>query len=232
MIPPSNNFPLEITGLEELEDGFAEIVEASLAGLVPSATPYLIHLLGVPGAGKTTLARKLQSHLSAIPQASPLFLAFDDIMASIPGYADEPDLVTAYAKYETPARMTGYALLKQALTRKVSIVFDHGGANRDHVGILAFARNELGYTTAVIHIQCELQTAKARIEKRTQFEPRHTPAHYVDERSELIGELLPAYVEVADAFFATDNSQSHIKTDEICEAIVKAIVSMQSSAAI
>ena len=77
-------------------------------------TPYLFHLCGIPGAGKTTFyhTHKWPNHV---------FIGFDDIMEDISQYKKDTlniGSVAAFKKWEIPARIIGYELFRRAVSEK------------------------------------------------------------------------------------------------------------------
>jgi len=220
-------FPIELEALSELEFGLDEIVAAQIRAATPSEHPFLVHMLGVPGCGKSTVAQKLHSILGTRPGGTSSILGFDRVMMEIDGYQNL-NLHTAFAKFEMPARKAGYAILEGLIASKASIVFDHGGSAPEHPSILKFAKELFGYTTVVINVQVNLEEAKRRIAIREKVEDRHTPAHYVDDRLVDIRNLIPSYFDQADAIFNFNNSSSEpneILIEQFCNKVADFLVS-------
>lgn len=198
-------FPIQTSNLADLEFGLDKIIEDKLKAAAASARPLFVHMLGIPGAGKSTFAQALFDHLANRLAGSLTFVGFDRVMSEIPLYQSASDRVAAFATYELPARAAGYALLKGLVAKKASVILDHSGSAPTHVEMLRYAKG-LGYTAFMVHIQCSAETAKARILVRAEVEGRHTPLHYVDDRQKAIAELLPKYTELLHGLVMLDNS--------------------------
>ncbi len=163
--------------------------------------PTLIHMLGIPGAGKSTFyhKHKFPPHL---------FIGFDSIMEQLPSYqTDTSNLgsAAAFQKWEIPARILGYELLRRAVEAHKNIFFDHGGLNPAHLELLQNLHN-YGYTTEMHHIICPLNLALKRAQLREQKTHRHTPQEMIKARYALMEKLAAQYQKIADTFYVYDNS--------------------------
>ncbi len=92
-------------------------------------------------------------------------------MESLSGYQTElkqNGSVSAFQKYEMPARIIGYELLRRAVNRRVNIMFEHSGTNKAHLELFKNIKKK-GYKTAVDFIFCDtslaVKIAAARAEK-------------------------------------------------------------------
>ncbi len=167
------------------------LIEARLASVSSVEAPFILHMLGIPGSGKSTYVRGL-----SLPNT--VFLSFDTVMEEIPAYQAQKSrdgLAAAFAAWETCAREIGYEILFRAAERKLNIVFDHGGARADHVEMLAHLK-AAGYRIEVVHFDVDEAKAAARALERD----RHLPPGYISARHQTLAELLPAYQALADAF--------------------------------
>jgi len=179
------------------------LIEATLAETKASTKPKLIHMCGIPGAGKTTYTNfflKQNSHFALVQ--------FDSVMEKLSGYRDALTLagpVRAFGQFEWPARIIGYHLLQALVDNRRDIFFDHGALNRQHVELLK-AVAEKGYCVEMHYIECSLDEAHERIAKREQSQSRHTPKEIVSERHELLQELLPVYKDLVDKFVQIEPS--------------------------
>ncbi|MFZ2619323.1 MAG: ATP-binding protein [Alphaproteobacteria bacterium] len=167
-----------------------------------SKQPVLVHMLGLPGSGKSTVAGQLHQQLGNSFYA----LDWDAVMLKLaPFHADVPTLGNAAAshKWELPARHYGYALLHTLVQRRANILWDHGACNPHHPALLAWAKQQ-GYTTAMVHVDVPLDTALQRVHTRNALAEatggRVIPATLVTERHALLAELKPQYEALVDVF--------------------------------
>lgn len=171
-------------------------------------------MLGIPGAGKSTVAQLLVQALAERTGRTPIVVGFDAIMHAIPAYRREKDIVAAFAKFEQPARQAGYCLIDELTARNADVLLDHGGAADSHPALLREAK-ERGYAVYAVHVGVDHAIAHERIAVRAAQEGRHTPPEYVDERSRKIDHLLPAYEELATGYFSvTNNSPEDLRRIE------------------
>ncbi len=164
------------------------IIAESLKGLSPVVAPELIQVSGIPGAGKSTYCATHQKE-------NFLFLSFDKIMLSMSGYQRElkqNGSVSAFQKYEMPARIIGYELLRRAVNKHVNIMFEHSGTNNAHLELFRNIVNK-GYKTAVNFIVCDTSLALKRAKERAKATNRYVPDHLILERAEKFKEYLTAY---------------------------------------
>ena len=127
------------------------IIETALR-VKPSASPKLMQVSGVPGAGKSTYCKMHKS-------GEYLYLSFDEIMVSLQGYQQElllRGMQEAFKKYEMIARVIGYELLSRAIKKRINIMLEHSGTNEAHLELF---RNitTMGYKTVVNFILLLLQ---------------------------------------------------------------------------
>jgi len=112
-------------------------------------SPKAIFMMGGPASGKSTVREQLFSGLTAID--------CDAIKATHPDYDPKnPQLVHEWSSQE--ATRAFYA----ALGTGVDVVFDGTGNTAEkYVTFIQTARSA-GYTTEVVYVTCDLQTAIAR----------------------------------------------------------------------
>ena len=171
-----------------------------------SKTPFIIHMLGPPGTGKSLYARMLLASLDSVGLDA---IAFDGVMAQMPGYAQarRADAAAAFRSYEMPARWLGYHRLFDRLNTRCNILFDHSGAVPGHIDLLKDARERLGYNIVVCRLTAPLETALYRVRRRYGAGAgRHTPFNYLQERADMVDKLSPDYEAVADVFEVFDNT--------------------------
>lgn len=191
----------------ELENEALNIIQQVLTSTEPQEHPFLIHLCGVPGSGKSTYAAKLSENL-ALKGQSFAILQFDVVMEALPGYQTDKriDLQAAFAKWEIPARIIGYHLMQALLDNRRSFVFDHSAAFPAHVNLLSLAKNCLGYRVEMHRMLCSTETAVSRVKNREKQSCRYTPERLIYERVGVIENLLPQYQAIVDRFIAIENS--------------------------
>ena len=177
------------------------IIAKYLQKASPSQYPVLIHMAGIPGAGKTTFYHSR-------PWPEHVFIAFDDIMESIPAYqADlqKSGTVKAFANWELPARIIGYELLRRAVESRKNIFVDNGGSSKAHLSLMQNIKR-FGYNSEMYYISCSLETAIARAAKREKEINRHIPVETIKERYIKTLENIKEYQKIVDKFHYFDSS--------------------------
>lgn len=164
------------------------LIVESLKDLVSVQTPELIQISGIPGAGKSTYCATHQ-------RPNFLFLSFDKIMLSLSGYQKELSAngsISAFEKYEMPARIIGYELLRRAINKRVNIMFEHSGTNSAHLELLKNISSK-GYRTSVDFIICDTSLALKRAQIRAQETKRYVPEALILERAAKIKKYITVY---------------------------------------
>ena len=169
----------------------------------PAQHPVLIHMAGIPGAGKTTFYHSR-------PWPEHVFIGFDDIMESIPEY--QTDLqkfgtAEAFAKWELPARVIGYELLRRSVENRKNIFVDNGGSSKAHLCLMQKIKL-FGYTGEMYYISCSLETAIARAAKREKELNRHIPVETIKDRYIKTLENIKEYQKIVDKFHHFDSSDN------------------------
>ena len=170
-----------------------------------AAAPLLINLCGIPGAGKSTLLRQLRNR----PEyAGFLPLAFDELMEQLPEYRAESDPERAFRRGEAPARALGYALLEQAVARRLNLLFEHSSACPEHVALFRALRQlpERPYRIRMLYLACPPELARRRIAGRARF----VPPELIRQRHAVLTDLINRYYrsdrEVVDEFIELDGA--------------------------
>lgn len=184
----------------DLHEEAVAIIKSALARSAASLSPTLIHLCGIPGAGKTTYASKWMK--GSNQQTLFACLQFDTVMEKLSGYQRDKarlGLVEAFRLWELPARAVGYQLLQALIDNKRNVLFDHSATNRSHIDLIAAVKDR-GYSVEMHYIQCTPADAAIRVRQREALIERHTPEHFIYERHESLQELLPVYRHLVDKF--------------------------------
>lgn len=191
-------FPIVLPPLSTLPSALQQSIAVICGKAVAAPRPYLLHTIGVPGAGKSALLSALQD---VLPEAVPL--SFDRIMTRLADYQRlaVQDAQRAFQTFEVPARQAGYHALQRLLQRRAAILFEHSAAAAEHPALLRHAK-ALGYRVVMAHLQVAPESAARRVQARGG---RHTPPDYIPARASLITQLYPAYENIADAIIISDN---------------------------
>ncbi|MDD9912789.1 MAG: zeta toxin family protein [Alphaproteobacteria bacterium] len=200
--------------LAQAQPNYLEIATA-IKAMPTSNAPTFIHMMGVPGSGKTTIAEALYAELTSTE--SWMWHGFDGVMQKLRPYQE--DLTTnteeAFNKWELPARICGYKLLEEAVAKNVNILFDHGGADSNHPELLSWVKKQ-GYTVFMVKADIPQKLAEERVQARSaQPNTRFTPIKYVGERCRVLKDLEPKYAEIVDKLYKVDNSGSPENLSEV-----------------
>ncbi len=164
--------------------------------------PILLHMLGIPGAGKTTFLNGLMAQWTH--ELKPFLLGFDQVMQSLPAYQNNPDKIAAFAACELPAREAGYKMLDELIAARSNILFDNGGSAATHIDILRRAQS-VGYRIILVSIKTDIDDAQKRVDSRAISEGRHTPMTYLDDRARKLAELEADYRALTPHFYEMYN---------------------------
>lgn len=180
---------------------FDPIITKALNNVPTCKKPDFVHMLGIPGAGKSTFYKKNQKKFDKY-----LLVAFDDIMEQVPQYHQDIEKLgsaKAFEHWEIPSRIAGYELLRRAVEEKKNIFFDHGGTPACHRELLSNVQ-KIGYHTTMYYIDCALNVAYERAERREKENNRHTPRKMISDRCLLIQQNLTIYQNLVDDFKQVD----------------------------
>jgi predicted ABC-type ATPase len=200
----------------DLTEQVKGLIDAALSETKATTTPKLIHLCGIPGAGKTTYTNfflKQNAHFALVQ--------FDGVMEKLSGYHEALarfGSAHAFKQFELPARIIGYHLLQALVDNRRDVFFDHGALNRQHVQLLK-AVSDRSYSVEMHYIECSLEVAFDRIGIREQSEGRHTPREIVSERHALLQELLPVYKELVAKFVLVEPAMYLSASSNICTPV-------------
>jgi predicted ABC-type ATPase len=181
-----------------LEGEAKAIIEKSLNSSHSTSKPTLIHLLGIPGSGKTTYATKLLNTVFT----SYSLVQFDSVMESLAGYQNDKKqfgLVNAFTNWELPARAIGYHLLQALVENSRDVLFDHSASFPSHLQLISKIK-EKGYKVEMHRIECPPLVAVKRVKDREKIIERHTPEALIWERETILEKLIPRYKLIVDKF--------------------------------
>lgn len=182
----------------QFQEYFDPIIEQTLKEAPSSDNPKLVHMLGIPGAGKSTYYKNHKEEYKDY-----VLIGFDLVMEKVPQYHEDREKLgkmEAFKKWELPARIAGYELLRRAIEQKKNIYFDHGGTPICHRELLKNLK-KMGYETTMFYIDCEPQTAIERVANRE----RPFPAERMPERIALVEEQKKVMPQIVDHFIEIDN---------------------------
>jgi len=179
------------------------MIERAISSSTKSQSLTLVHMCGIPGAGKTTYANNwLQIHPSFV------LVQFDSIMEQLAGYQHARALVgpvEAFKAWELPARTIGYHMFQTLIEAERDVFFDHSALSPVHFDLLTEVKRR-GYRVEMHYIDCAPIVALNRVRRRERDIQRHTPDQLVFRRYELLQGLLPKYKMLVDKFDCVSNS--------------------------
>lgn len=186
------------------EQELSDIEARMIADAETVSQPVFVHMLGIPGSGKSSFLKILQNEWQT--KAPVSLLGFDQIMQAIPSYQVMDDKVAGFAQYEIPARLTGYRVLNGMLAKRAHILFDNGGSAESHPDLLRHARDDFGYRLAFIWMNTPLEIARSRVDFRAVEEGQHTPLHYLEDRHAKLDKLITTYRTLTAHFYEMNNN--------------------------
>jgi predicted ABC-type ATPase len=180
-----------------LQSEARSLIERAVKTSEKSQHPKLVHMCGIPGAGKTTYAsRWVKNHSSFV------LVQFDSVMEQLAGYQHARAVVgpvEAFKAWELPARSIGYHLFQALIEAERDVFFDHSALTPVHFDLLTEVKRR-NYDIEMHYIDCAPQEALDRVRKRERETKRHTPDYLIFERYELLQGLLPKYKTLVDKF--------------------------------
>lgn len=162
--------------------------------------PTFVHMLGIPGSGKSTYAQA--RYAQDLQTRGFYFLDFDRVMLIMPGYkeASMKSPAKAFETFGPGAAEIGYRLADHLIQSKCNFIFDHGATPKLHGEIMEKARDEFGYRLEMVFCQCSLDTALKRVKEREKTTKRHVPEALVKYRYEALKDNTPYYQDLVDQF--------------------------------
>lgn len=196
-------FPIDVPSLSDMAEPIRNVVLPIVESATSCSSPFLLHMLGIPGAGKSSFLQELHKNF---PAPKPAIIGFDQIMVSLPGYKSANDKRKAFEEWELPARAAGYWTLREMMQKKAHILFDNGGSAASHIDLLRYAHGEKGYKIAIVHVLAPPQIARERILKRFLETGRYTPHEYLEDRAQKITALYTDYKNLTPRFYEIENT--------------------------
>ena len=169
-----------------------------------SKQPVFVQVSGIPGAGKSTFCAHNRWN------KDKLFISFDAIMNNLPAYQLDSyrlGLAESFKKWELPARIIGYELLRRAIKARSDIYLEHSGVNSAHIQLVESLRKQ-GYQTEVHFILCDLAEAQTRAQEREKIIHRHTPPELITERYNLVDTYLKTYTDKLDRLYVYESANN------------------------
>lgn len=182
---------------------YDDIIQSFLQKATPNKKPKFIQIGGIPGAGKSTFCQNKNWD-------SELFISFDAIMERIPQYQQDTyklGRIRSFNKWEIPARVIGYEILRQAISNKADVFLEHSGVNVPHIQLMTNIK-KYGYDTEMYFILCDVETGYQRAIAREKLTNRHTPREIIEQRASLVQKFLPHYIKITDNLYIYDTSHN------------------------
>ena len=188
-----------------LKDVFEPMFEQMLSSVEKVEKPVFVHMLGIPGCGKSTFVKQNKKKFE-----NYLVISFDAIMEALPQYHEDVlklGSIEAFKRWEPPSRIAGYELLIRAINKKVNILFDHGGSPACHLELMQNVKKYCGYKTVMYELFCDVDEAIKRVKIREMHTNRHTPESMIRERYELLKNRGFEYMSIVDEFKVVSTSR-------------------------
>ncbi|MCC8089009.1 MAG: ATP-binding protein [Rikenellaceae bacterium] len=189
---------------DEIPSTLEDIINSILSEGLPSEEPFLLNISGIPCSGKSSYCKKLLSGGNMVDEPvmeGSISVSFDAIMEHkrLP-YINEicSDADRAYSRWEVPARIAGYELLRRAVGRRTNIIFEHSSSIPEHRELFR-SLSDKGYKIHFRYIRISPEEALARLDKRGYRNPEKIKG-YINERLERIESLLPEYEKICTTF--------------------------------
>ena len=183
---------------------YERLLDLYMSKAKASKHPLFVQVSGIPGAGKSTFS----SHNGW--NKDKLFISFDAIMNSLPAYQLDSyrlGLAESFKKWELPARIIGYELLRRAIKARSDIYLEHSGVNSAHIQLVESLKKQ-GYQTEVYFIVCGLAEAQSRAQKREKIIHRHTPPELIAERFKQVDTYLTTYADKLDRLYVYESANN------------------------
>ncbi|MCB9987725.1 MAG: zeta toxin family protein [Rhodospirillales bacterium] len=166
------------------------------------APPVVYAMAGVPGAGKSTFVMQAMKD-GRFPQ-NAFILNPDRVMQALPEYQidlTEKSREEAFERWEMPARDLAYQMFEMAVDEGDDIIKDMGCSREENLIMLQNLKDK-GYRLEMHYVHCTPEEAVRRANARG----RYTPEAMIYDRAQALTRLLPHYQELADDFYAYDNT--------------------------
>lgn len=188
---------------------YENVIMQVLGNYKPSENPCFEQVMGIPGAGKSTFIEMYKKN-------NTVLISFDAIMNLIPEYQNDNKKlgsVASFKKWEMPARVIGYEVLRRALERKSNICFEHSGLINSGLDLIKNVK-KYNYKTQMYCLVCDTKVAYARTLEREKLTKRHTPKAMIEQRAEKLNVYLDKYKILADKMIVYDTTNNKLALKE------------------
>ncbi len=177
--------PLKTRVFNLSKESAQAMIETLLQGVKPSKNPQIILMAGIPGSGKTTVAKKyIAEHFA--PGEEPYIVDPDLLRPVLPGYVEllrqNPQLASLVSHRAASVQLQ-LPLAEALYERRANVLVD--GSLRDY----RFTRNRFTwlrkqypeYKIHLIRVRLTPETALSRIKRRTEQTGRRVPVEMIED---------------------------------------------------